>query len=56
LGTVSAKSIPEACTASKCTITLVFKPTTRGERVGSLAVSNMETRSGCSVDFVATGL
>lgn len=48
--------VGEACTTSTCTLTLVFKPIARGDRVGSLAVSNMETHSGCSVDFVATGL
>jgi hypothetical protein len=40
----------------RCDIGLVFKPTAVGQRVGTLSVSNVEAKAGCSVDFSATGL
>jgi hypothetical protein len=48
--------VDESCTASKCTVTLVFKPTVEGRQVGTLSAVNMDTKAGCGVDFEATGL
>jgi hypothetical protein len=48
--------VNESCTASRCTVTLVFKPGVPGRQVGTLSAVNMDVRTGCGVDFEATGL
>jgi hypothetical protein len=48
--------VSESCTAAKCTVTLVFKPTVQGRQVGTLSAVNMDVQAACGVDFEATGL
>lgn len=48
--------VNESCTASRCTVSLVFKPSVPGRQVGTLSAVNMDVRTGCGVDFEATGL
>lgn len=48
--------VNQACTAAMCTVTLVFKPTAKGQRIGSLTMLNPDIHSGCSVDVAATGV
>jgi hypothetical protein len=48
--------VNQSCVASRCTVTLVFKPTVKGRQVGTLSAVNMDVRTGCGVDFEATGL